>query len=87
MNEEVKIERQLDVFKYTPDEIYDYIYEMKEENHQLEDRIEKAIEYIEENCYEHYDSYNDQEYCVLDSKQELLKILKGEENNNLPNSK
>ena len=38
--------------------------------------IDKANKFIEENCYEHYDSYNDEQYDILESKKELLDILK-----------
>ena len=49
-----------------------------EQNKDLQQRIDKAIEYINENCYETYDSYYDQKYYTLESKQELLEILKGD---------
>lgn len=46
--EEIKIECSNDVFKYTPDQTYDYIYELQQENSQLKERIEKAIPMLKE---------------------------------------
>lgn len=37
--EEIKIECSNDVFKYTPDQTYDYIYELQQENSQLKEDI------------------------------------------------
>lgn len=49
---------------------------VNEENQKYKEVIDKANKFIQENCYEHYDSYNDQQYYILESKKELLDILK-----------
>lgn len=46
------------------------------ENQKYKEVFDKANKFIEENCYEHYDSYNDEQYDILESKKELLDILK-----------
>ena len=41
--EEIKIECSNDVFKYTPDQTYDYIYELQQENSQLKEQVQCLI--------------------------------------------
>ena len=70
MNMIMKIDNKNDVYKYTPDEIYDYICE-------LHNKIDKAIEFIEDEAcvdYEMEMSHNLYEGEIF----ELLKILKGD---------
>lgn len=81
MNEEIiKIIKDLEfckgIFDYTmaPEQcglLLNYINNLQQENHQLKDRIEKAIEYID-----------DIVPCIHDEEllNDLSKILKGEEN-------
>ena len=67
MNMIMKIDNKNDVYKYTPDEIYDYICE-------LHNKIDKAIEYMKSrfmNCID-----NDKRYFADDYIQEIYEILK-----------
>lgn len=62
--------------KINPNRLYK---QLQQENSQLKQRIEKAIEYIEDTCYypelENYSNMTDNEV------KELLKILKGDDTN------
>ena len=52
--------------------------ELRVENKELKDRIDKAIEYIEDNGHG-YDCSGDGYYCLdEDGQKELIKILKGD---------
>lgn len=46
MNEEIKVTCTNDVFKYSADQIYDYIYDLQQENQQLKEPKERL-----KNCY------------------------------------
>lgn len=49
--EEIKIECSNDVFKYTPDQTFDYIYELQQENSQLKNNWKELKEYCKNNYY------------------------------------
>ena len=83
----MKIDNKNDIYKYTPDEIYDYICELKEqlENasnnytkyiQERDNKIDMAIEYLKTNGYG-YDCCGDMCYFLDEENQkELLDILK-----------
>lgn len=58
--------------------IQGYVEMIEQENQELQQRIDKAIEYIENNKLYHYE-YDDEELfeIVVSNKKELLDILKG----------
>lgn len=48
MNEEVKITCDNDVMKYSPDQIYDYIYELQNNWNELKKWLEKQSKFIKD---------------------------------------
>lgn len=66
------------------EKLHDFYFEKyaghKEEIKELQDRIEKAIEYIEKNYYETIEDYKGYVIATI-GIEELLNILKGENKN------
>lgn len=58
---------------------YNALINLKQQLKKKDEVIEKAKKYIQENCYKHYDSYNDQQFYILEDKNDLLQILEDKE--------
>ena len=66
--EEIKIECSNDVFKYTPDQTYDYIYELQQENQQLKEEIKELELHVGLRQKRNLISKFDKEYDLEDKK-------------------
>lgn len=60
--------------------VIDYFYKIEQEKQQLTDRINKAIEYIENNAYSSVSTMKVILHLECDEVYDLLEILKGDNN-------
>ena len=77
MNEEVKITCDNDVMKYSPDQIYDYIYKLKNNWNELKKWLEECLNEIKQNDVYDRTSYEQGQIIALESSIAKVQELEG----------